>query len=105
MTTDELGTFVKVFDDGAYWTIQPHEEPRIDAAVSDYVDSGGGRDRLLQLDAMDGDRLKILASSIRSWFISTPEGRRRNIELEKIAADETKEVRQSLGIWSEEEGL
>lgn len=96
-----VNTFVKLFAQDTTWAVVPEEEPRLDAAVSLYVDSGGTRDALLQLTLTGGDTLTIKASLVRCWMVSTPEGRRREMELSKESDDEEKAIKQELGMWED----
>lgn len=97
------GTFVRLWtSDGGSWSIAVEEEPRIDAAVSRWVDSGETRDTLLLVTLTGGDPLKLRASFVASWMISTPEGRRRELEISKESDDEQERVRKELGIWEDE---
>lgn len=76
-------SFVKVYDiQGDMVGVALSEEPRIDAAVSKWVDSGKTQDTLLSLETPDGSEYKTLASAIQSWLVSTPEIRRRKAEIE-----------------------
>ena len=96
-----VGTYLKLYTGDGYVLCQPQEEPRVDAAVSRWIDSGRTQDTLLSLDLMDGCAYKCLASCVSEWFLSTPENRRTSIEWEQLAKQEDTEVRQSLGIWDE----
>lgn len=89
-------------DDGDQWAVVVDDEPRIDAAVSRHVESGGTRDTLLDLTSLEGFPVRIRASAIASWFVSTPDTRRRSAELRKLQSDEAEEHRASLGIWEDE---
>lgn len=76
-----VGDFIKLYDDGGiYWILSPDNEQSIDAAVSLWIESGGTRDTLLDLTSPDGSNVRLPASNVRSWHISTPESRRRNAE-------------------------
>lgn len=98
------GTYVKLFDSAdAFVCCEPHEEPRIDAAVSRYLETGGNVDTLLCLDLVDGCSYKTRASNILAWYVTSPEDRRRRVQWEKDAADENAELRQEAGIWDDGE--
>lgn len=100
----KLGIFVRVFDvDGAVVLVTPDDEPRIDAAVTAFLDSGCSRDRTLRLTMLSGDEYVTPASRISSWIVSTPEGRRRSIAIEKVIEDEIRSYRKAAG-YSEWEG-
>lgn len=58
------------------------DEPVVDAAVTDYLDSGGRRDRLLALTTTGGCPYKILASHITSWALCTLEAVATEAELD-----------------------
>lgn len=98
------GSFLKVWQ-GENWVLAiPEEEPRIDAAVSQWIDSGGTRDTILRLTLVDGDTFTLRASTIDSWLLSTPEGRRRSHEWDKAAEDERREQRTAAGFpWDEDD--
>lgn len=72
-------------------------EPMLERAVLQYLAVGefafadeAGRDALLTLRLIDGRTYKCLTSSIYSWMISTPEGRRISNEIEaEIEAEKT----------------
>lgn len=98
-----IGAYVKVFDDDGYVLVPPAEEPRIDAAVTAYLDSGGTRDSLLRLATLDGAEYVVRASSIRSWIMTTPETRRRQVEHEKALTDERREYAAEIGYWEDSE--
>lgn len=96
------GEYVRLWTvDGESWAVLAEDEPRIDAAVSLWIDSGETRDALLLLTLTGGDAFKVRASMCASWFLSTPAGRRRELEFGKAADDENKRVRQEIGDWEE----
>lgn len=86
---------------GELYTVEIADEPRIDAAVSQHVDSGGTRDALLHLTFTDGREYTVRASRIVSWAASTPETRRRAMEYEQWQKEETETFKQELGIWED----
>jgi hypothetical protein len=98
---EEPTTYCRVDVGDGYYLVEQHEEPRIDAAVSAFLDSGCTRDQLLTIDLLDGKVLKLRASRIESFYISTPDNRRASIEREKALADESKATRASLGMFDE----
>lgn len=101
MTEHGRGTYLRVYDhDEARVDVDPSEEPRIDAAVTAWLDTR--RDSLLRLTCMDGAELTILASAVQSWLLSTPESRRRSIEQEAAGLAEVRESRIALGLWNNE---
>lgn len=92
-------TYCKIFEDDGNICVRPEQESRINAAVSQYVDSGGTRDTLLDLETLAGETYYTKASRITSWYVSTPETRRKIIEVEKLLEDEKKAFQADLGIW------
>lgn len=66
---------------GDVFYIDPTDEPRIDAAVSSWLDSGGTKDTLLSLTPAEGGDLKLRASCIYCFYPSTTATRRRWIEI------------------------
>ena len=98
----DYGAFVKLWTtDGECWGVVPEDEPRIDAAVSQWIDSGETRDTLLLLTFTGGDPFKLRASCISAWMLSTPEGRRREWEISKASDEERERVKRELGMWEE----
>lgn len=98
----ELGSFVRLWDtNGAAFMLSVEEEPRIDAAVSKWIDSGKTQDTLLDLIDVVGAPYKTLASEITSWLILTPESRRAGIAYSKALDDEAQVIRTELGIFEE----
>ena len=101
--TDELGSWVCIYDAlGSLWTVCVDDEPNIDAAVSRYLDSGGTMDTLLDLTTIEAETLRIRASLVVAWFVSSQETRRRTVEMESMQSRERAANRQSAGIWDEE---
>lgn len=76
--TEGAGSFIILFTrDGDDARLALADEPVIDAAVTQWVDSGRTRDRLLMLTTTGGAAYRVLASDITSWMESTPESRER----------------------------
>lgn len=98
---EPVGTWLKVYSKSEIWTIHISEEWSVDAAVEQWIASGGHTDTLLSLELSGGDMLKILASTITAWMKSTPEGRRRELEFVKHVDDEVITLKADLGIWEE----
>lgn len=97
-----VGTFLRVWDNMGVADVVAEDEPRIDAAVQHFLDTGGHADTLLDLTMTSGASYRILASQVRSWMVSTPESRARSMELEKAHADEDREHRIAAGLpWEE----
>ena len=95
--------YLRVWDNtGDMIAVDAAEEPRLDAAVSTFIDSGGTRDALVELGLIEGGTVKIRASVVHSWMLSTPESRFRLMEINKSEAEEREEFRNKLGIWSDE---
>lgn len=100
----ELGPFIKLFEvEGGSVLLVPDEEPRLDAALTAYLDSGCTRDRLIRLTLLDGDEYVTTASRISAWLVSTPEGRRRAVRIDKLIDDEIRSYREAAG-YNEWEG-
>lgn len=94
--------FVKLFDDTGYVLVDAGEEGSIDAAVERYVTSGGTVDTLLCVTLLDGSVYKVKASLVTAWYLSTPEGRMRGVEIEKQLGDEIKANRAAAGLFGDE---
>lgn len=73
----------------------------LDAAVTQYLESGETRDQLLHLTTLDGDKLVVRASAVEAWSTNTPEGRRRFEELDVASDAERKATRAELGVFDE----
>lgn len=93
--------YVKLWDEDGTVAVMPDEEPRIDAAVSEYLNTG--RDSLLDLELVSAAMYKTRASLVRSWMMGDADTRRREIEYEKAQRDEAQAVRHELGIWSDDD--
>lgn len=82
MTTLELGSWVMLF------TTQGQSMYFVDAAHWDEIDAAHGHwierriDRVLSLVGRDGSDIRIAASRISDFCLSTPEARARGRELE-----------------------
>ena len=100
-----LSTMLRVWDAfGSAADLDPSEEPRIDAAVSRWIDSGERANTLLDLTMLNGSRYRALASDLRSWVLSTPETRRTQIEITHMQAEEDRQHKAELGIpWTDED--
>lgn len=95
----EVGSYLRVFDqNGSYCYAKIEEEPRIDAAVTQYVSSGGSRDSVIDIELQEGATYKILASHITGWFVSTPDTRRERIRLNKLMNEEEDRIAEDVGI-------
>lgn len=98
---NELGSYLKVWEsDGTNCTIMPTDKHAIDAAVQAWLDTG--RDSLVYLSQINGDEYITLASRITSWRVVTPEGRRKQIELDAMSKDEDKTLKAEYGVpWED----
>ena len=94
-----VDTYLKVYEPDGHVQVLPEDEPRINAAVGDWIDSGDTRDRLLDLTLIDGGAYYTKASRIMSWVLSTPETRRRGWEIQKAMKDEDEAYKQAVGIF------
>lgn len=96
------GTYLRIYDvnDGVVVCV-PEDEPRLDAAVTDYVDSGCTRDRVVDLTLREGVSYKLRASQVASWFVSTPESRRERASIDAEDQRESEGYKHELGIWDE----
>ncbi len=102
--TDELGSWVCLYDGtDSCWTVSVDDEPRIDAGVSRHIDSGGHTDTLLDLATTEGAPLRIRASQVVAWFVSTPETRARAVELTKAQEEERAANRQRVGLRGDDQ--
>jgi len=69
----------------------------IDAQMSDWLSSAGTRDCFVHLHNIDGDAIRVLASSIDTLIVSTPEGRRNQLAFRRAAKLEAEGMRAELG--------
>ena len=97
------GTFVAVWTrDGDTVSVVVDEEPRISAAVSQHIESGGTRDGVLDMTLVNGAVFCVRASEVTSWAISTPESRAAQRAWE-AALDEEEETNKRARGWTEDE--
>lgn len=94
-------TYLVVYEGNEGVFVEADEEGALDAAVTRYVESGRTRDDLLSLTMLTGPEYRVLASRVTSWYLSTPESRRRAIADQKARDDEEREIKQALGMWDE----
>lgn len=87
--------------DGDSCDVEVGEESRIDAAVSAFAGSGNTVDSILYLTSITGATLRVLSSHITSWMESTPETRRKSVELNQILDNENKDLMAEFGIFHE----
>lgn len=97
-TAPERIVYVAVYDESGHVKCVPEDEPRVDAAVSLWVDSGRTRDTILYLTALDGARYCVLASHVTSWMLSAPQDRERSAGIELAL----KEERKSFGLLDDD---
>lgn len=90
--------FVKVFDHNGYFTIAEGEEGNLEADVREFLESGRTRDRVVTYQTPEGGRISMYISSIRAWYLSTPETRRGQTVIEKTLDEERKETMSDLGL-------
>jgi hypothetical protein len=96
--------WVKVWFTDEGWVLCPeYEEPRIDAAVSAYIDSGRSRDSLIHLTALDGGRIVVRASFVSGWSTSDPEMRRAAWEHRAAFEAEDRENKAAVGIFGDDD--
>lgn len=101
MTTDEIGIFIRLWEGESSVSLEPGQEHSIDRAVHQFLETG--RDSILYLTTRSGEQYHTLASNVRSWLVSTPQGRARSAELEKAATDEERALREAAGLpWMDE---
>lgn len=83
-------TFIAVYHkDGSVFRANAQHEDMLRAAVQKYLghepswgrEDASERDELLDFTLIGGNRYFCLVSSIYSWLVSTPEGRRASIEI------------------------
>lgn len=93
-------TYLRVYDATGITDVLPEHESSIDAAVGHWLDTS--RDTLLRLTMLDGSEFTTKASGIAGWFLSTPEGRLRSLELEKASGEEDRDNRIAVGLpWED----
>ena len=86
---------------GGRMQVIEEDHPRIDAAVSEFVNTS--RDGVLNLTTVGGDPYSTLASNVHSWSLSTPEGRCSETHLEAESTAERRALRQEAGLpWEDE---
>ena len=69
-------TYLRMWDRlGCLYLLSPGQEHSLDAHVSAYHDAGAHRDTLISLSTIEGGTMVVLASTVTSWCLSTPETR------------------------------
>jgi hypothetical protein len=82
-------SFLRVYDQSnGVWRVMAHEESKIDAAVTKWVEKHA--DSLLHLELVEGGEAVSLASDVRSWCLSSPEIRERGRQFDAMLAEEEK---------------
>lgn len=101
MSSEPIGTFVKVWEDGGEAIcIDAAYVHSLDAAVTQWLDTG--RDSVVHVGLLCGDEYAVLASAITSWRVCTPAGRARDAALEERARQEDAAYRADAGApWSD----
>jgi hypothetical protein len=97
----EVGKFIRLWEnDGAVY-IHPKHVEDLRLAWPDWVEKGN--DAALTLTMLYGDTYYTRCSKISSWAISTPEGRKSAIALEKAQREETQDFRTQVGLpWEDD---
>jgi hypothetical protein len=95
--------FLRVWfaDDSHEW-VGEEDLPRIDALVSQHVDSGGTRDALIHMTGTQGDPITCRVSYIVGWSLTTPEGRQRAWEIEAHRREEKARQMAEVGLFEDE---
>jgi hypothetical protein len=93
-------TYLKVFDHQGAVCVMAGYEPRLDAAVTRWIDDG--HDELVQMETYCGEMYKILASQVTSMLLSTSEGRRNEMLAEAALKEEEATHRHEAGIWEDD---
>lgn len=92
------GKLLSLYDkDGTRIAIAPSEQADIMRALEQLALSNGTRDTVLELEAITGATIVVLASRIASLYITTREQRARDVVLNKRAEEETAELREEAG--------
>jgi hypothetical protein len=92
-------TFLLVYDKYQSFTrIELADESTIDAAVEQYISSGGTRDTLLLLTTVSGAMYKIPASNFSNWIVTTPEIRTASRALDAALRAEEPPEWESAGV-------
>ena len=68
-------------EDGTVWICDVADRPRIDAAVSSFLDTG--RDSLLHLTPLDGAEVTLRASNVMGWKTESEDTREKWREMMK----------------------
>jgi hypothetical protein len=69
----------------------------VDARTQEWLSSGKTRDSWVSLTNIDGDEVRVLASSVTALILSTPEGRRRQAAFRFASQEEQKVLRAEAG--------
>lgn len=95
--------WIKVFlaEDG-FMFVDPSEGPRLDAALSRFLEYPERHDGVIHLLAASGAQFSMPISRIVGWVSSSAATRRREMEIEQAMDEESETVRRELGIWESE---
>jgi hypothetical protein len=99
----DIGTFLRLFevDDATVAVLREHED-EVDAAYSHWIERG--IDKVLRLTTSHGDEYVTCASRIERFTVSTPEGRRKAIQLEAAGVEEDAANYRAAGLPYESDG-
>lgn len=98
----DLGTYLLVWDkdDNCYHAHTRHLT-RLGDQVGAYLETG--RDSLIQLTALTGDVYVLRASNVHAWQVTTPDGRKKEVEMQFALELEAQAIKLELGIWDDDE--
>ena len=85
--------------DGESTHCEPDDEPRLDAVVTAFLDSGRTKDTLLCLTMLEGVPYKVLASEVTSWAVSTADSRKMRVRINHESEEEERSAKAELGIF------
>lgn len=97
----DLGTYLLVWDnDDNCYHAHSRFLSRLGEAVQTYLETG--RDSLVQLTALSDDVYVVKASNVTAWQVSTPNGRKAEVEMQLALEVEAQAIKHELGIWEDE---
>lgn len=95
------GTFIRLWEEHGEVAVDVTYAEPLGLALEAWVERN--MDSVVSLRTLSGDLYKTKASNIDSFMVSTPEGRRRTLELEKAQGDEKRQIRHDIGLpWEDE---
>lgn len=104
MTQEPLGTFYTIWmNDQSSAAIDPEDAPLVDRAMKVWIESGRTRDTWLSLRQPVGAEFTVLASTITSSAMTTPEQRAVAQVRDKAVEDERAENRRAAGFIESEQ--